>query len=162
MFLLPSKCKRKSAKAHTCYCDFSEACEKRTKNMKNRTLKACISMIVGQIQLKFGMECVLPPHNKKWCSSIQALSSYRCVNTVFSWFLYNTHLSVVCPHWLYLASWFSVYSITTQVCSPTDVKKTNLHSQHSCYTKGTYLKIYFGFQLWWHKWSKVKVLCLAK
>jgi len=32
---------------------------------------------------------------QKWCSSFQALLSYRCEKTVFSWFLDNSHLFVV-------------------------------------------------------------------
>ena len=54
-----------------------------------------------RIRLKFGMECVLPrgTFQKKLCSSVQALSSYRCVKTAFTWFLYNTHLSVARPTW---------------------------------------------------------------
>ena len=40
---------------------------------------------------------------KKLCSSVQAISSYRCVKTAFTCFLYNTHLSVAGPYWLYLA-----------------------------------------------------------
>ena len=65
-------------------------------------MKARISMMVKQIRLKFGMECVLPRgtfHRKKNCAS------YRCMKTALTWFLYNTHLSVVHPHWLYLAAW---------------------------------------------------------
>jgi len=38
---------------------------------------------------------------KKLCSSIQVLLSYRCVKTAFTWFLYNTHLSVAHPYWLH-------------------------------------------------------------
>ena len=40
---------------------------------------------------------------KNLCSSIQGLLSYRCVKTAFTWLLYNTHLSVMRPYWLYLA-----------------------------------------------------------
>ena len=50
--------------------------------------------------------CPIPKDfpQQKWCSSIQALLSYRCMKMAFSWFLYKTHSSVTCPHWLYLAA----------------------------------------------------------
>jgi len=41
---------------------------------------------------------------QNWCSFVQALLSYRCVKMAFSWFLYNTHLSIACLHWLYIAT----------------------------------------------------------
>ena len=44
----------------------------------------------------------------KMVYSIQVLSSYRCVRMAFSWFMYNTHLSVARLYWLYLAVWHTI------------------------------------------------------
>ena len=56
---------------------------------------------------------------QKWCSSVQALSSYRCVKTAFSWFLYNTHLSVARSYWLYLPARHTIMCLDTRNTSNT-------------------------------------------
>ena len=57
----------KSTKACTCYCNFSKVCETKKKKIKKkntkklrRTLKVLISVMDGQIHLKFRMEVPYP------------------------------------------------------------------------------------------------------
>jgi len=77
--------------------------------------KAHISVMAGKMWLKFGMECVLP-WRQKWCSSVQILSSYRSVEAVFCWFLYNTYLSVAHLYWLYLVARLSIMCLDKWAC----------------------------------------------
>jgi len=86
---------------------FSKVCEKKKikKNTKNirQTLKALISVMAGWIRLKFWMECFLPRgtfHSKNGA----VLFRYYRVTDALKQFLYNTHLFVARPHWLYLAA----------------------------------------------------------
>ena len=59
----------------------------------------------GSAEIWNGM-CPTPRNlpQKKLCSSVETLSSYRCVKTASTWFLYNTIFSVANPYWLYLAT----------------------------------------------------------
>jgi len=120
MLLLPSK-----FKAYTSYCGFSKACEKKKikKNTMNirLTLKVCTYLHDGWMDLTEIWNEMCPTlrgfPQQKWCSFVLVLSSYRCVKTAFSWFLYSTHLSVTRPHWLYLAAWHTMECLDSREIS---------------------------------------------
>ena len=95
-------------KSCTSYCNFYvyEKKKIKKKNMKTIkwTLKTHISVMAGWICWNGMCSTPMDLPQKKWCSFVQVLSSYRCAKTVFFWFLYNTRLSVTYPHWLHLAT----------------------------------------------------------
>ena len=100
MFLLPSKFKENRLKHAQVYMK----CWRRLNKHKMK-LKVHISVMAWQIQLKFGMECALLGgtfHNK---NDAVLFGHYRVTD---AWKWHFTHLSVVCLHWLYLATWHAI------------------------------------------------------
>ena len=126
VFLLPSKFEENQLKHPWIIAVFLSGTKRSTwRKMMNFFLKAHISVMAGQIQLKFqtrGAPTLREFTQQKCLISRQALSSYGCRKTAFPLFLYNAHLTVVCPHWLYLATQHTIMCL-----DPINYQKTVLY-----------------------------------